>query len=239
MKEKNRKAKNKIYGRSIIIIFIVVIMLLLGISCKKNKNKILHFEYDPETMPTMITKDVITLISDSGITRYKLKADLWKVYDRAKEPYWFFPKGIYLERFDKEFSIEATVKADTAWSYRDKNLWQLKGNVEVENIEGDHFASEELFWDEKNDRVYSNKYIEIKTADAESKGYGFESNQKMTEYRIFRPHDGRIPFSEGFNPTDSISATAVEDSTKANIKRKSSVTKDTLEYSTMKPIQGR
>lgn len=228
---------HKTYVRSITTLFIAVVMLLFGVSCKKSKNNILHFEYDPETTPTMITKDVTTLISDSGMTRFKLVADMWLVYDKAKEPYWFFPKGIYLERFDEDFSIEATVKADTAWSYRNKSLWQLKGNVEVQNVQGDHFASEELFLDEQNDRVYSDKYIEIRTIDSELKGYGFESNQKMTDYRILKPHDGRFPFQEGVVSYDSDSVTSAaafkEDSAVAPARTKL----DTMDMSSMKPVQ--
>lgn len=160
--------------------------------------------YDPDSVATMITHNVSTLISDSGITRYKLVADVWMVYDQAKEPYWFFPEGLYLERFTPEFEIEATVEADTAWYYSNKDLWKLKKNVHVENMEGEQFDSEELFWDQKNGKVFSEVYIEIKSGVTELKGYGFESNQAMTDYRIFRPHDGKLPFSDSQAPTDSL-----------------------------------
>ena len=175
---------------------LVIVMLLFFLSCRDKNENLVSFEYDPETVPTMITDTVTTLISDSGITRYKLVADVWKVFDKAKEPYWFFPEGIYLERFTPDFSIEATVTADTAWYYNDKELWKLKKNVHVENMKGELFDSEELYWDQKEERVYSDKYIEIKRGVTEIKGYGFESNQAMTDYRIFRPHDGKLPFSD-------------------------------------------
>ena len=76
-------------------------------------------------------------------------------------------------------------------------------------MQGEEFESEELFWDGKNGRVYSDKYIEIKRGDTRLKGYGFESNESMTNYRIFRPHDGLLPFKDE-NQTDSLAA----DSTK-------------------------
>jgi LPS export ABC transporter protein LptC len=139
---------------------------------------------------------VITLISDSGITRYKLITKKWQVFDGGKESYWFFPEGIYLERFDSLSNVEAVVFADTAWNYVDKQLWKLKGNVDAQNMAGEKFFSDELFWDQRQQRIYSDKYIEILKGETELKGYGFESNQEMTEYRIFRPHDGRIPLKE-------------------------------------------
>ncbi len=48
-----------------------------------------HREYtanvDPELVATMTTTDVSTLISDSGITRYRVVTPLWLVYDEARE----------------------------------------------------------------------------------------------------------------------------------------------------------
>ena len=182
---------------SITISVIAIVMLFLYTACGNNDPEGFDIKYDPETTPSMVTDSVTTLISDSGITRYKLVADIWEVYDKAEDPFWFFPQGIYLERFDSLFQVEAKILADSAWNYTDKNLWRLKGNVDIRNMEGEMFLSDELFWDQKNQTVYSDKYIQIKRDETELKGYGFESNQEMTEYRIFRPHDGKIPFKEG------------------------------------------
>ncbi|SCD21788.1 LPS export ABC transporter periplasmic protein LptC [Proteiniphilum saccharofermentans] len=179
----------------------VVVMSLF--SCKDKNDNLIAFAYDPDTVPTMITTSVSQLISDSGITRYRIVADLWMVFEQAKEPYWYFPEGIYFEQFTPDFEIEATVEADTAWYYNVKDLWRLKKNVHVENRKGEQFDSEELFWDGKNGKVFSEAYIEIKSGHTELKGYGFESNQTMTDYRIFRPHDGKLPFSEAA-PADSL-----------------------------------
>ena len=171
-------------------------MLFLYTACGSSDPETVDIQFDSEVTPSMITDSVTTLISDSGITRYKLETKNWQVFDKAEEPFWYFPEGIYLERFDSLFQVEAKILADTAWNYTDKRLWRLKGNVDIRNMEGELFLSDELFWDQKEQKVYSDKYIQIKRGDTELKGYGFESNQEMTEYRIFRPHDGKIPFKE-------------------------------------------
>ena len=195
-------------------------MLFLYAACSSSDKDLIDINYDPETTPSMNTDSVITLISDSGITRYKLETDNWQVFDKAKDPYWYFPEGIYLERFDSLFQVEATILADSAWNYTDKRLWRLKGNVDIRNMEGEMFLSDELFWDQKEEKVYSDKYIEIKQGETELKGYGFESNQEMTEYRIFRPHDGRIPFreeeDESFKSLESDSLMTIESDTLIN-----------------------
>ncbi|MFA7492466.1 MAG: LPS export ABC transporter periplasmic protein LptC [Proteiniphilum sp.] len=186
----------------------VVVMSLF--SCKDKNDNLVALTYDPDSVPTMITRDASTLISDSGITRYRIVADVWMVFDQAKESYWYFPEGIYFEQFTPDFEIEATVEADTAWYYNTKDLWKLRRNVHVENRKGEQFDSEELFWDGKNGKVFSETYIEIKSGLTELKGYGFESNQTMTDYRIFQPHDGKLPFSETA-PADSLSSDSIEE----------------------------
>lgn len=182
--------------KHITVALTAIVMCFFALSCKQKEESLVDVKFDPETMPSMVTDSVVTLISDSGITRYKLIADKWQIFDKAKEPFWFFPNGIYLEQFDEEYDVESTIYADTAWNFTDKKLWRLKGNVEVTNIEGDEFKSDELFWDQSEARVYSDEYIEIKKGELELKGYGFNSNQQMTKYTIFRPHDGKLPFEE-------------------------------------------
>jgi LPS export ABC transporter protein LptC len=204
-----KKVKRKILY--ITTVFIAVVMLLFVASCQKKTEELVDIIFNPDSVPTMTTDSVITLISDSGVTRYKLITKKWQVFDGAKEPYWFFPEGIYLERFDSLFNVEAVVFADTAWNYVNKQLWRLKGNVNAQNMKGEKFFSDELFWDQRQQRIYSDKYIEIQKGETELKGYGFESNQEMTEYRIFKPHDGRIPLKE-----DSVSLDTLQNNNNNN-----------------------
>ena len=166
---------------SITIGIVAIVMLFFYTACGSKDKDLVEINYDLKTTPSMITDSVTALISDSGITRYKLVADIWAVYDKAEDPYWYFPEGIYLERFDSLFQVEAKILADTAWNYTDKKLWRLKGNVDIRNMQGEMFLSDELFWDQQKQTVYSDKYIQIKRGATELKGYGFESNQQMTE----------------------------------------------------------
>lgn len=106
-----------------------------------------------------------------------------------------------MEKFDTLFNIEASLKADTAYNYEKKGLWKLIGNVRVENLEGKKFETSLLFWDQKEEKVYSDKYIRIQEDDKIITGIGFESNQNMTQYKIFNSQ-GVFPVSESVT-TDS------------------------------------
>ena len=128
---------------------------------------------------------IVTMVSDSGITRYKVVTAEWLMFDEAEEPYWFFPEKVHLEKFDSLFRVEASVDADTAYYYKRKELWKLSGNVRVKNLEGEQFETELLFWDEQGKKIYSDHFIRITKNDFVNTGMGFESNLTLTQYRIF------------------------------------------------------
>lgn len=52
------------------VVFLITIMAVTA--CQEEKKEFLSGRIDPETFPTMMTRDVETLISDSGITRYRI-----------------------------------------------------------------------------------------------------------------------------------------------------------------------
>ena len=162
-------------------------MLVLSSSCSGNKKNLGDAITERDSMSVMTTIGVTTLVSDSGVVRYRIKAEEWMVYDRRKPPYWAFEKGVYLEKFDTLFNIEANIQADTAYFYNKKELWKLIGNVKIENLNGERFNTELLYWDQKKEKIYSDKFIKIEQPDRVITGWGFESNQEMTIYKILKP----------------------------------------------------
>ena len=165
-------------------LWVAVMLLLLTLACSGEHKEVVEVTFDPETTYTMKTTGVISLISDSGVTRYRANAKEWLVYGKAQEPYWYFPKGIYVEKFDSLFHTEASIEADTAYYYDKQGLFQFVGQVEVKSLQGEHFETEELFWNQKEDKVYSDRFIRIEQEDKIITGVGFESNQNMTRYTI-------------------------------------------------------
>lgn len=154
------------------------------VSCSNNRKLVTDAVIERDSMPVMTTFDVNSLISDSGIIRYKILADEWLVYDKRNPPYWAFEKGIYVEKFDSLHVVEAKIEADTAYYNTKAEIWTLKGNVHIESLKGERFDTQLMYWNQKTQRVYSDRYIEIVQPERTITGYGFDSNQQMTEYVI-------------------------------------------------------
>lgn len=189
-------AKGISYGRfSGMAVAFAVAMVMMFSGCKEDGKLGVASRIDPGKMPSMSTVNVSTLISDSGITQYKIVSPLWNVYDEVDTPYWNFPKGIYLQKFDRQFNVIASVAADSAKFFRLQNLWKLDGNVELHKEPGELFLTQQLFWDQRRNRLYSDSFIHIETPDRMLEGHGFESNDQLTKYSIRRP-TGIFPVSE-------------------------------------------
>ena len=180
------KQKNQTYLKTLNITaaFLAAVMFVLFPACSGKDKKLAEAIAENDTLPSMKSLGVTTLISDSGITRYKIVAEEWLIHDKKNPPYWAFEKGVYLEKFDTLFRVDASIKADTAYYHEKKKLWELRGHVQILSQRGDKFQTDLLFWDEKKEKVYSDKFIQIEQEDKVIKGYGFESNQDLSEYEI-------------------------------------------------------
>ncbi|NDW13253.1 LPS export ABC transporter periplasmic protein LptC [Bacteroides sp. 214] len=159
-------------------------MLLSFSSCAGKKKDLGEAINERDSLPMLETLGVTSFVSDSGITRYRIDTEEWLVFDRKKPSYWSFEKGVYVEKFDSLFRVDASIKADTAYYFDKDKLWELRSKVHIQNIKGEQFDTDLLFWNEKTGKVYSDRFIRIEQTDRIITGYGFESDQQMTDYRI-------------------------------------------------------
>lgn len=179
-------------SRQVISILILTTAL---IACGRNKHPKTDAIEDRAATAVLQATHVSTLISDSGITRYRISAEQWFVYDKSDPTYWDFPQGLYLEKFNEVMVVDASIRADKARYWDQTGLWQLDGNVHAMNEEGEQFDTPQLIWDQQSERIYSDSNIVIRRQSSVLEGVGFTSNQTMTEYTILQP-TGYFPIEE-------------------------------------------
>ena len=175
---------------------LLVLLVLFIVGCNSRDVRLRTAAVmDRKATPVIYATDVNTIISDSGIVRYRIVAKTWQVFDKADTPNWNFPDGIYLERFDENLKPDATVEADYAFYNEAEQQWLLQGNVKALNTVGETFETPLLYWNQKTESVYSDSSIVITREKSIIEGVGFRSNQSMTKYTILRP-TGVFPIEE-------------------------------------------
>lgn len=165
----------------------VVWMLLTGccmLACTEAKEHTAPPIYERDSVSVMTSYGVNTLISDSGVIKYKIVTERWDVNVIKNPSCWTFEKGVFFEQFDEKFHVEAYIQADTAWYYDQKKLWHLRGRVRIRNNNGLLYESEELFWDGMRHEFYSNVFSKVTTPERTMQGTYFLSNEKMTHYIV-------------------------------------------------------
>lgn len=168
---------------SITIALGAIVMLCSLFSCGKKKEAVGEAILERDSMAFMSTYGIESFVTDSGITKYRIVTEEWLMFDKKNPPYWSFEKGVYLEQLDTLLKVRASVKADTAYYYERKKLWELIGNVQIMNLQGDRFETNLLYWDQQTEKVYTNQenLVRIIQPDKIVTGYGFESDQQFED----------------------------------------------------------
>jgi len=187
--------KFKTHTISKTLFFCLFVLTFLLISCSNDKPDKIRAIVDRTKLPKVHATEITTIISDSGITRYRITASRWDFFDKANQPYQEFPEGIYFEKFDENLKVDANIQSNYARFNENEQLWELRGKVRAMNLQGGLFETEKLYWNQRQARFYSDTLIKITQATRIITGIGFESNEAMTHYTIKNPQ-GIFPLNE-------------------------------------------
>lgn len=140
--------------------------------------------HDRDSVAVMTSYGVNTLISDSGVIKYRIVAERWEVNQNKKPSRWTFDKGLFLEQFDEKFHVQAYIQCDTAYYYDQQRLWELRSRVRVLTKDGLRFTSEQLYWDQMKHELYSNVFSRMVTPERTLQGHYFRSDERMAHYFV-------------------------------------------------------
>jgi LPS export ABC transporter protein LptC len=159
--------------------------LVILLSCENDIEKInaLTSELD---LPQQTGYDVEIAFTDSGILKWKLYAPEIDRYDSKDKPYIEFPKGIKIIDFDREGKTESKLTASYAIYYQKEQLGEAKNNVvAIKESTGEQLYTEQLFWDQKSETVYSNTFSKIINDQGTHIGEkGFEAKQDLSRWKL-------------------------------------------------------
>jgi len=113
-----------------------------------------------------------------------------------KNPYTELPSGLKLVFFSPEMTKQSELTAGYGISYDKSDEMIARNNVVVVNVNGERLETEELVWNQKTEKISSEKFVKITTSDEIIFGDGFESNQDISNYKI-RKIRGTMQVKEG------------------------------------------
>jgi len=144
-------------------------------------------------------KNVEILYSDSARVRVRITGPTMLNYVDRREPRQEFPDGVVVDFFGNSHSvdsIDAKLTAKYGIRYQIDGKVTVRDSVVWKNYEDKKLETQELHWDERRKKIYTNKFVIITQPDEIIYGHGFEANQDLSEARI-QAIEGRIKV-EGF-----------------------------------------
>ncbi len=178
--------------RSRLAIYLILTVLLA--SCSKEKVAKVNFYADIENAPDILIENMNSVYKYNNKERAFIKAPVAQYFFKDRtNPKMEFPQGLDAVFYNDSLQPISTIHCKYAVYYEKKQLWKLSGDVVVTNPEGSILRTQELYYDEKQQTIFSIKFVEVtdkKGNIIRGKG-GFTSNIDFTEYE-FKNVDGTI-----------------------------------------------
>ena len=158
-------------------------------SCKGKLGEAAELKLD-ET-PVQTVRGMFIVQSENGNITMRASADLMEKYERDTLSFELFPEGFAVYGYTDEGLLETEIVADNArhLKYQDgRESWEAYGNVVVKNlIKQETIETDTLYWDQKNEKIYTHCYVKIYSPDGFMQGYGMESDQRARDHILFKP----------------------------------------------------
>ena len=144
-----------------------------------------------EEAPVQTVDDMFIVQSKNGIIQMRAEAPVMERYERDTMSFELFPAGFFVYGYTDDEKLETEIVADRArhLKYKDgRETWEAFGNVVVKNlIKQEVMETDTLYWDQKEEKIYTHCYVRLYSPDGFMQGYGMESDQRARNSIIYNP----------------------------------------------------
>jgi LPS export ABC transporter protein LptC len=167
----------------VLILAAALFVVLAG--CEEKVKPTVLPEIDSKTLPHQESWKSTITISDSGIVKAIIEAGYIRVYEEPRRT--LLSEGVVVDFYDEEgmktsvlTSLEASVNDVT----NDLEAW---GNVVVvSQSDSTVLRTERLFLDNRRALIHTPEFVRIVSPREKIQGTGFEAEQNLKNYRIFK-----------------------------------------------------
>ena len=175
---------NKIF-KNIAYLFSCAIFFIFT-SCEEDLTK-LNGDND-KNFPSQIIHNANIIQRDSGMITLKATAPIIEKYELIDSPYTVAKKGMKIEFFDKKNPTKpGNITAKYAKMYDYKKFYEARGDVKILTSDGQRFATQSVFWDQKKNRIYTRDTVYATMEDGSTLVHanGMNAKDDFSEYKFF------------------------------------------------------
>ena len=170
-------------------------LLLLLISCENDLAEV-SATLPQDAVNREVLENFHIIYSDSAKVLIRAMGPLLHRYLDLEDPREEFPKGIQVLFFDADSQVlTSRLSANYGVRKEKDNRVVLRDSVVWISEDGNRLETEELIWDEKKEKVYTNKFVVVRSPERIIYGHGFEANRDFTASTIWAV-EGEIRLEE-------------------------------------------
>lgn len=159
------------------------ILFLLLLSCS-NKTKDIKDLMSKSALQEDKAYGVTIIYSESAKIKARLFANEFIHNEAAKPPYYDAKKGLRMEFYNDSTMVESTLTARYARYYEQEGNILIRDSIIVVNKKGEELRTEELVYNQKLKKFYTEKQVRITTPTQVLYGDGLEANEDFSWYEI-------------------------------------------------------
>ncbi len=167
-----------------------LILFFFLLSCT-NDPKLVHEFVIDQVLPIEEIKGAELIQTENGNIKVKIVANNIKRFYNI-QPELVFSDSFILTFYNDSSKIESILKADKATIDQQKKIMIASDNVVLQGFSEKKLETEELVWDERLNKIYTDKMVKITTNKEVIFGEGFTSNADFSEYSISKIHGSLI-----------------------------------------------
>lgn len=163
-------------------------LVLAGIlfSCVNDLAQVRIVGNDPKS-PDEVTADLELFYTDSGAPKVRIYAKLAETYS-LPEKVTKLKDGIKVDFYDETGEIVSTLTALYGEVQLSKNLMFVRDSVELYNYaKKQRMETEELFWNQKDSLIYTDKNVIVRSPDGVVYGKGIRTKQDFSTFTFYKP----------------------------------------------------
>ncbi|OBQ55882.1 LPS export ABC transporter periplasmic protein LptC [Tamlana sp. s12] len=165
-----------------ILNIVTVFTVAMFFSCQDNFKEVQKIGIS-ENEPIGVDYNLNLKYTDSGRVTANLISTKALDYSNRDFPFHEFVDGVELDIFDEK-NQKSVVIADYAIVYTDTDLIDMQSNVVITTHDNRVLKTDQLYYDQKNEWLYTNEAVSFKSEQDIINGHGFDSNTKFTNAEV-------------------------------------------------------
>jgi len=144
---------------------------------------------DDKNFPSQIIYNAKIIQRDSGLVKLRASAPIIEKYELIDSPYIIAKKGMRIEFFDKKKPKNpGNITAKYAKIFEYKQFYEARGDVKILTSDGQRFATQSVFWDQKRKRIYTRDTVYATMEDGSTLVHanGMTAKDDFSEYTFYK-----------------------------------------------------